>query len=301
MSSFVGSRLMNGPLPPAKSRGFTSIQMVHTHTRSYGAGQIRWRMTMTMKGWPTHPSKGPPGRSQRQQKKDNNNNNKEGGGGKEQGEGERTAPSGTAHHTQTQEKEGDATRKRGHKQISDAGNDQGQPWKGRKKQKANTPEGRQQKRRRWGGGRTTPCKPEEDTKDLTQPNLPGDATDQPNPNTNTHYREGPKGEKPITNQKELCSKLVQYFRLSMTCVARSADCIHSSSQLRHLTAEVFGWNVHGYQSHKKSIKIRVPGRPWEAFWQGFRDSLAVGFGKILGLRLLAKLATEWPGLLCWRL
>ena len=32
MSSFVGSGLMSGPLPPAKLRSFTSLQMVHTHT-----------------------------------------------------------------------------------------------------------------------------------------------------------------------------------------------------------------------------------------------------------------------------
>ena len=36
---------------------FTSLQMIHTHTRSYGAGQIKWRMTMKMTEWPTHPSK----------------------------------------------------------------------------------------------------------------------------------------------------------------------------------------------------------------------------------------------------
>ena len=61
-----------------------------------------------------------------------------------------------------------------------------------------------QKRRRWGGGRTTPRKPGKDTRDLTQPNLPGDATDQPNPNTKTHYREGPKGDKQITTKTKSC-------------------------------------------------------------------------------------------------
>ena len=177
--------------------------MVHTHTRSYGAGQLN-------EGWPWRwrddqptPAKGPPGRSQRQQKKDINNN-KDGGGGKKQGEGEKTAPSGTTsttgsalvgtdfgmrfafdeqRHTTHKHKRRRGTQqgREGHKHTPDPGNDQGQ----KKKQKANTPEGRQQKRRRWGGGRTTPCKPEEDTKDLTQANLPGDATDQPNPNTKT--------------------------------------------------------------------------------------------------------------------
>ena len=34
MSSFVGSGLMSGPLPPAKLRSFTSLQMVHTLLRT---------------------------------------------------------------------------------------------------------------------------------------------------------------------------------------------------------------------------------------------------------------------------
>ena len=123
----------------------------------------------------------------------------------------------------------------------------------------------QQKRRRWGGGRTNPWKPEKDTKDVTQQNLPGDATDQPNPNAKTQYREGPKGDKQITT-REKCSKHVEYFKLSMTCVTQSVDCIHSSSQLRHVTAEVFGWHVHGYQHHKKKFwKRRMPGKPSLAF------------------------------------
>ena len=35
MSSFVGSGLMSGPLPSAKLRSFTSLQMVHAHTHIY--------------------------------------------------------------------------------------------------------------------------------------------------------------------------------------------------------------------------------------------------------------------------
>ena len=230
--SFVAHGRSRMPCAPAVSRSFTSFQMVHTHTRSYGAGQLN-------EGWPWRwrddqptPTKGPPGRSQRQQKKDINNN-KDGGGGKKQGEGEKTATSGTTsttgsalvgtelgmrfafdeqHHTTHKHKRTKGTQqgREGNKHTPDPSNNQGQPWKGRKKQKANTPEGRQQKRRRWGGGRTTPWKLEKDTKDLTQPNLPGDATDQPNPNTKTHYREGPKGDKQNTNQKESCSKRVHY-------------------------------------------------------------------------------------------
>ena len=184
-----------------------------------------WEMNMKMKEWPTHPNNRTTGKEQKKNKR-----------GKVV-TGERTATSGTTSTTRSAlvgariwmrfafDEQQDATtntikhrRRRGtqqgregHKHTPDPGNDQGQPWKGRKKQKANTPEGRQQKRRRLGGGPTTPCKLEKDTKDLTQTNLPGDATDQPNPNIQKlHYREELMGDKQITNQKESCSKHVHY-------------------------------------------------------------------------------------------
>ena len=122
----------------------------------------------------------------------------------------------------------------------------------------------QQKRRRWGGGRTNPWKPEKDTKDLTQPSLPGDATDQPNPNTKTQYREGPKGDKQVTTRKE-CSKHAQYLKLSMTCVTQSVNCIHSSSQLRHLQLQHSCETSTAVSTTKKRFKRRRPVRPSVAF------------------------------------
>ena len=185
---------------------------------------------MKMKGWPTHPNKRTTGEEPKTTKEGHQQQQGRGRRQEARGGGETATSSTTSttrsalvgagfgmrfafdeqQHTTHKHKRRRGTQqgREGNKHTPDPGNNQGQPWKGRKKQKANTPEGRQQKRRRWGGGRTTPWKPEKDTKDLTQPNLPGDAKDQPNPNTKTHYREGPKGDKQITNQKESCSKRV---------------------------------------------------------------------------------------------
>ena len=37
--SFVGMARETAPMPPAKIRSFTSLQMIHTHTRPAAAGQ----------------------------------------------------------------------------------------------------------------------------------------------------------------------------------------------------------------------------------------------------------------------
>ena len=125
--------------------------------------------------------RGPPGRSQRQPKKENNNNNKEGGGSKKQGEGEKTAPSGTTSTTGSalvgtgfgmrlafdeqqhtthkhRRRRGAQQGREGHKHTPDPGNNQGQPWKGRKKQKANTPESRPTEAATVGRGTNKPLK-----------------------------------------------------------------------------------------------------------------------------------------------
>ena len=185
--------------------------MVYTHTRSYGAAQIRWRINMKMKGKPTHPNKRIIGKKPKttkegHQQQQGRGRRQEARGGpenstKRHNKHNRERLSGdrvwnafriwwlTAHHTQTQEKEGDATRKRRTQTHPRPWQQPGPALKGKEKpRKAD-----QQKRRRWGGGRTNPWKPEKDTKDLRQPNLPGDATDQPNPNIKTHYREGLRG------------------------------------------------------------------------------------------------------------
>ena len=211
--------------------------MVHTHTPAHTE-----RVTLD-EGWtwrwrddqPT-PTKGPPGRSQRQPKRDSNNS-KEGGGGKKQGEGEKTAPSSTTSTTGSAlVGTGFGVRFTFDEQQHATPNTRGGGGRNKEEKDTNTPptlattrasperEGKsrertprkadQRKRRRWGGGRTTPRKPEKDTEDLTQPNLPGDATDQPNPNTKTHYREGPKGDKQITTVTKSCVTSMKTVMLS---------------------------------------------------------------------------------------
>ena len=200
--------------------------------------------------------RGPPGRSQRQPKKENNNNNnEEGGESKKQGEGEKTAPSGATsttgsalvgtrfgmrlafdeqQHTTRRHRRRRGTQqgREGHKHTPDPGNNQGQPWKGRRKQKANTPESRPTEAATVGRGTNKPLKAKKDTKDLTQPSLPGDATDQPNPNTKTQYREGPKGINKSQPERSVQSQCIT-VTISMSCVTQSVNCIHSSSRLRH--------------------------------------------------------------------
>ena len=125
----------NRPDPPAVSRSLPSFQMVHTHTHPLlRSGSIKWRMTMKMKGWPTHPNKRTTGKEPKTTKA--GHQQQQGGGRRQEARGggensikrhnkhNRERLSGdrvwnafrvwwtTAHHTQTQEKEGDATRKR---------------------------------------------------------------------------------------------------------------------------------------------------------------------------------------------
>ena len=192
---------------------------------------------MKMKGWPTHPNKRTTGEEPKttkegQQQQQGRGRRPEARGGgenstKQHNKHNRERLSGdrvwsafnvwwtTTRHTQTQEEEGDATRKRRTQTHPRPWQQPGPALKGKEKSRKRTPRKTdQRKRRRWGGGRTTPRKPEKDTKDLTQPNLPGDATDQPNPNTKTHYREGPKGDKQITTVTKSCLTIMKNAMLS---------------------------------------------------------------------------------------
>ena len=146
--------------PCCKWKFYISSDGPRTHTRSYGAGQLN-------EGWPWRwrddqptPTKGPPGRSQRQQKKDSNNN-KGGGESKKQGEGKKTAASGTTSTTGSalvgagfgmrfafdeqqrttrkhKRRRGTQQGREGNKHTPDPGNNQGQP-EGKKKAESEHP------------------------------------------------------------------------------------------------------------------------------------------------------------------
>ena len=137
--------------------------MVHTHTRSYGAGDIRWRMNMKMKGWPTHPNKRTTGEEPKttkegQQQQQGRGRRQEARGGgenstKQHNKHNRERLSGdrvwcafhvwwtTTRHTKHKRRRGTQQGREGHKHTPDPGNNQGQPWKGRKKQRANNGSG----------------------------------------------------------------------------------------------------------------------------------------------------------------
>ena len=106
----------------------------------------------------------------------------------------------------------------------------------------------QQKRRRWGGGRTTPWKPEKDTRDLTQPNLPGDATDQPNPNTKTHYREGPMG----------INKSQQWQSLAITLTRYMYQQVLGIKSIVSLERDISGWSNRWNSSLVGNMFIQIP-------------------------------------------
>ena len=80
-----------------KKKFYFYSEGTHTHTRSYGAGQLNGGWPWKWRNDQPTPTKGPPGRSQRQQKRDSDNN-WDGGGSKKQGEGEKTAASGTTRY-----------------------------------------------------------------------------------------------------------------------------------------------------------------------------------------------------------
>ena len=150
----------------------------HTHTRSYGAGQIRWRMNMKMKGWPTHPNKRTTGKEPKTTKEGHQQQQGRGRRQEARGGGENSTkqhnkknrerlsvgtgfvPFDEQQHTAHKHKRRRGTQqgREGHKHTPDPGNNQGQPWKGRKKQKANTPEGRPTEAATVGRGTNNPLK-----------------------------------------------------------------------------------------------------------------------------------------------
>ena len=108
----------------------------------------------------------------------------------------------------------------------------------------------QRKRRRWGGGRTTPWKPEKDTRDLTQPSLPGDATDQPNPHTKNTIGRGLKG---INKSHQLQS------------LAITLPCFMYQQQMLGVRSVVSSWeDVSGFSVQWNSLS---------SSWRFLQDSL----------------------------
>ena len=171
-------RLCDGRMPPADT--IENPMKFYFYTALTERVKLDERWTWGWRDDQPTPTKGPPGRSQRQPKKDINNS-KEGEGGKKQGEGEKTAPSSTTsttgsalvgtgfrmrfafdeqQHTTHKHKRRRGTQqgREGHKHTPDPGNNQGQPWKERKEQTANTPEGRPTEAATVGRGTNNPLK-----------------------------------------------------------------------------------------------------------------------------------------------
>ena len=106
----------------------------------------------------------------------------------------------------------------------------------------------QRKRRRWGGGRTTLWKLEKDTRDLTQPNLPGDATDQPNPHTKARYREGRMG----------INKSQQWQSLAITLTCYMSQQVLGIRSVVSPWGDISGWSIRWNSSLVRHMFIQIP-------------------------------------------